>query len=75
MVWTAYRSATRLYFITLLVRNLYRCLTREVKARNLGAEAGPQVGTRKSQSLAKLMKNQCESSAFRRRHCVDDEQC
>ena len=37
-------------------------LAREVKARNLGAEVGPQVGARKSQRLAKLRKNQQQQS-------------
>ena len=32
-------------------------LAREVKASNLGAEVGAQVGARKSQRVAKLMKN------------------
>ena len=31
-------------------------LAREVKARNLGAEVGPQVGARKSQRLLRLRK-------------------
>ena len=37
-------------------------LAREVKAWNLGAEVGPQGGARKSQRLAKLMKNQQQKS-------------
>ena len=36
-------------------------LAREVKARKLGAEVGPQVGARKSQRLVKLQKNQQKS--------------
>ena len=39
-------------------------LAREVKARNLGAEVGPQVGARKSQRLVRLRKNQQQQSGL-----------
>ena len=47
----------------------------EVKSRNLGAEVGPQVGARKSQRLAKVMKDQQQQSVISESSALRSDMC